>query len=493
LAEKGIAQVSAESLKVYIETYGCQMNLYDSELVGRLLEEDDHVLVEERAAADVVLINTCAVREGAEQRVLGQLGQWKPAKAGNPKLILGVLGCMSAHLADKIVAAHPHVDLVLGPDQYRRLPGLVRDLLVGREKQHILTRRDRTENYDEIYPARNSGTNAWVTIMRGCDNMCTFCIVPFTRGRERSRSVASVVAEVRRLAAEGFREVTLLGQNVNSYRDPEWVDDAGWFGAPGERRGAAFPELLRAVSTVAGVERVRFTSPHPKDFSAAMIREMAENPKVCKHMHLPMQAGSDRVLAKMRRDYTHEEFAALVERARAAMPEIGFSTDIIVGFPTESEAEFEDTLRLVERVQFDGAFTFEYSPREGAPSAKWEDDVPPAAKNRRLQRLIALQRRITAARAAACQGRVYEVLVESSSKKNDNELMGRTTCNRVVVVPADPRYGVGALVEVRVEEVASFTLRGRVTRVEGRALDELDPVRDAWTPRRGATALRATA
>lgn len=470
--------MNPESLKVYVETYGCQMNLYDSELVGRLLEEDDHVLVEDREGADVVLINTCAVREGAEQRVLGQLGQWKPVKAANPKLIVGVLGCMSAHLSDKIVDAHPHVDLVMGPDQYRKLPGIVRDLLVSREKQHILVRRDRTENYDEIYPARKSGTNAWVTIMRGCDNMCTFCIVPFTRGRERSRSVASVVEECRRLAADGFREVTLLGQNVNSYRDPDW--------SGGEGGGARFPELLRAVSAVDGIERIRFTSPHPKDFSAEMIREMAENPKVCKHMHLPMQAGNDRVLAKMRRDYTHEEFAALVERAREAMPGIGFSTDIIVGFPTETEAEFEDTLRLAERVRFDSAFTFEYSPREGAPSAKWEDDVPAAEKNRRLKRLIALQRRITEESAAACAGRVYEVLVESSSKKSDNELMGRTTCNRVVVVPTDPRYGVGALVVVHVDEVVSFTLRGHVTQVEGRALDGLDPVRDAWTPRRGA-------
>jgi tRNA-2-methylthio-N6-dimethylallyladenosine synthase len=477
--------VSIPSLKVYIETYGCQMNLYDSELVGSLLADDEHLMVDGREGADVVLINTCAVREGAEQRVLAQLGQFKPIKARNPQLILGVLGCMSAHLSDKIIAAHPHVDLVLGPDQYRKLPGIVRDLLVRREVQHILTRRDRTENYDEIYPARRSGTNAWVTIMRGCDNMCSFCIVPFTRGRERSRSVASVVEECRRLAAEGFREVTLLGQNVNSYRDAQWPGGEGGSAAPGQGPGAAFPQLLRAVSAVEGIDRIRFTSPHPKDFSAAMIDEMARNPKVCKHMHLPMQAGSDAVLARMRRGYTHDEFAALVERAREAMPGLGLSTDIIVGFPGETEADFGQTLRLVERVRFDSAFTFEYSPREGAPSARWEDDVPAAEKNRRLQRLIALQRRITEESAAACRGRVYEVLVESSSKKNDNELMGRTSCNRVVVVPADPRYGVGALVAVRVDEVASFTLRGTVMRVEGRALDDLDPLRDAWSPRRG--------
>jgi tRNA-2-methylthio-N6-dimethylallyladenosine synthase len=288
--------------------------------------------------------------------------------------------------------------------------------------------------------------------------------VPFTRGRERSRSVASVVEECRRLAAEGFREVTLLGQNVNSYRDPDWRPAV----PAGAADGARFPELLAAVAEVEGIRRIRFTSPHPKDFSAAMIREMADNGKVCKHMHLPMQAGNDRVLALMRRDYTGEDFARLVERARAAMPEMGLSTDIIVGFPTETEAEFEDTLRLAERVRFDSAFTFEYSPRPGAPSARWEDDVPAAEKNRRLRRLVELQRRITDEKAAACRGREYEVLIESRSKKSDLELMGRTTCNRVVVVPADARCQPGDLVRVRVDEVSAFTLRGVVTQAEAR-------------------------
>jgi tRNA-2-methylthio-N6-dimethylallyladenosine synthase len=473
------------SLKVYIETYGCQMNVSDSELVARLLEDDAHAIQEGLEGADVVLVNTCAVREGAEQRVIGQLASWKRLKQERPDMILGVLGCMSTHLSEKIAAGLPHVDLVMGPDQYRKLPGVIRDLVVGREAQIILTRRDKTENYDEIYPRRGGGPNAWVTVMRGCDNMCSFCIVPFTRGRERSRSVASVVEECRRLAAEGFREVTLLGQNVNSYRDPEWrpaqldgeLDTGpgparGLPGAPvlaaGQSDGARFPELLAAVAEVDGIDRIRFTSPHPKDFSEAMIRQMADNPKVCKHMHLPMQAGNDRVLRLMRRDYSHEDFARLVERARAALPEMGFSTDIIVGFPTETEADFEDTLRLVERVRFDSAFTFEYSPREGAPSAKWADDVPSTEKKRRLRRLVDLQRRITDEKAAACLGRSYGVLIESPSKKSDLELMGRTTCNRVVVVPADPRWPAGTLVTVRVAEVSSFTLRGVVTHVEGR-------------------------
>jgi tRNA-2-methylthio-N6-dimethylallyladenosine synthase len=456
--------VAHDALKVYIETYGCQMNVSDSELVARLLEDDAHQLQDGLEGADVVLVNTCAVREGAEQRVLGQLASWKRLKQERPRLILGVLGCMSAHLSEKITRSLPHVDLVMGPDQYRKLPGAIRDLVVSREKQVILTRRDKTENYEQIYPSRRGGTNAWVTVMRGCDNMCSFCIVPFTRGRERSRSVASVVEECRRLAAEGFREVTLLGQNVNSYRDPDWRPAV----PAGAADGARFPELLAAVAEVEGIRRIRFTSPHPKDFSAAMIREMADNGKVCKHMHLPMQAGNDRVLALMRRDYTGEDFARLVERARAAMPEMGLSTDIIVGFPTETEAEFEDTLRLAERVRFDSAFTFEYSPRPGAPSARWEDDVPAAEKNRRLRRLVELQRRITDEKAAACRGREYEVLIESRSKKSDLELMGRTTCNRVVVVPADARCQPGDLVRVRVDEVSAFTLRGVVTQAEAR-------------------------
>lgn len=453
-----------DSLKVYIETYGCQMNVSDSELVARLLENDAHRIQPDIDGADVVLVNTCAVREGAEQRVIGQLASWKRLKQERPDMILGVLGCMSTHLSEKLAHSLPHVDLIMGPDQYRRLPAVIRDLVVGREAQVILTRRDKTENYEDIYPSRRAGVNAWVTVMRGCDNMCTFCIVPFTRGRERSRSVSSVVEECRRLAAEGFREVTLLGQNVNSYRDAEWQTQVH----AGVADGARFPELLCAVSEVEGIDRIRFTSPHPKDFSAAMIREMAGNAKVCKHMHLPMQAGNDRVLQLMRRDYTHDEFAQLVERARAAMPDMGFSTDVIVGFPTETEAEFRDTLRLVERVRFDSAFTFEYSPREGAPSAKWVDDVPADAKNRRLQELMALQRRITEEKAAACQGLEYEVLIESASKKSDLELMGRTTCNRVMVVPADPRLKPGVMVTARVQEVSSFTLRGVVTQIEGR-------------------------
>lgn len=452
-------------LKVYIETYGCQMNEYDSELVAGLLQQDAHTLVPSLDQADVVLVNTCAVRENAEQRVFAQLARYKKAKDSRQgDMTIGVLGCMSQHLKNAITAAHPYVDLVCGPDQYRQLPRVIRDLSISREQQFILTGKDKTENYDHIYPSRRTGVNAWVTVMRGCDNMCSFCIVPFTRGRERSRSVESVVEECSRLALEGFREVTLLGQNVNSYRD-------------GESR---FAELLQAVSQVEGIDRIRFTSPHPKDFSPGMMDQMANNPKVCKHMHLPMQAGNDQVLERMRRNYTHRDFVELVETARRRVPDIGFSTDIIVGFPGETADQFEDTLRLVETVRFESAFTFEYSPREGAPSARWEDDVPPSEKNRRLRALIELQQRITLEKAAACAGHTFEVLLEGPSRRDPGELVGRTSCNRVVVVPADPRWGAGSLVTVQVGQVVNFTLKGRVTHVEGHTLDGLPA---DWQPR----------
>ncbi|MCA9783025.1 MAG: tRNA (N6-isopentenyl adenosine(37)-C2)-methylthiotransferase MiaB [Candidatus Cloacimonetes bacterium] len=453
------------SLKVYIETYGCQMNEYDSELVASLLEQDSHRLVPTLDDADVVLVNTCAVRENAEQRVFAQLARYKKAKeARSGDMTIGILGCMSQHLKESITAAHPYVDLVCGPDQYRQLPAVIRDLTVSREQQYILINKDRTENYDQIYPARKTGVNAWVTVMRGCDNMCSFCIVPFTRGRERSRSIASVVEECVKLAGEGFREVTLLGQNVNSYKD-------------GDQH---FADLLQAVSHVDGIDRIRFTSPHPKDFSDAMMDQMAHNPKVCKHMHLPMQAGNDRVLDVMRRHYTHEEFAQLVQRARERVPGIGFSTDIIVGFPTETAEEFEDTLRLVEKVRFESAFTFEYSPREGAPSARWEDDVTPVEKNRRLRELVALQQSITMEKAAECVGRSFEVLLEGPSRKQDSELVGRSSCNRVVVVPEDPRWTEGTLVTVAVDRAVNFTLKGCVTAVEGIPLERLPA---DWKPR----------
>ncbi len=455
-------------LKIYIETYGCQMNLYDSELVGGMLQDDHHRMVEDLAEADVVLVNTCAVRENAEQRVFAQLARYRKAKeAREGDMTIGILGCMSQHLKDKITDAHPYVDLVCGPDQYRELPRVIRDLTVSREKQFILCRKDKTENYDEIYPSRKSGVNAWVTIMRGCDNMCSFCIVPFTRGRERSRSVESVVRECEKLAAEGFREVTLLGQNVNSYKD-------------GEQR---FDALLQAVSQVEGIGRIRFTSPHPKDFSEGMMAQMADNPKVCKHMHLPMQAGNNRVLEVMRRGYTREDFAALVRKARERVPGIGFSTDIIVGFPTETAEEFEQTLELVQDVRFESAFTFEYSPREGAPSAKWEDDVSPVEKNRRLRALIEAQQRITHEKAAACVGGSFEVLLENESRRDAGELMGRSSCNRVVVVGRDPRWDTGTMVQVEIERAVNFTLRGRVTHVEGTPLEDLSA---DWQPPRAA-------
>ncbi len=454
----------SQSPTFYLETYGCQMNVNDSELVATLLRGAGYAQTQTIDNADIVLANTCAVREGAENRVLAQIARYKQHKDQRPGTIIGILGCMSTHLAGKLLEGNSALDLVMGPDQYRQLPRVIADLRAGAAPR-LLAELDSSEIYEELYPTRGSGVNAWVTIMRGCNNMCAYCIVPYTRGRERSRRVEAVVEEVRHAAAQGFREITLLGQNVNSFRDRQHL--------VASEQGAGFAHLLRAVSAVEGVDRIRFTSPHPKDFSADVLHEMAGNPKVCHHMHLPLQAGGNDVLKRMRRGYTAERFLELVSEARRLMPDLGLGTDIIVGFPGESERDFQDTLRVVEEVRFDSAFTFAYSPREGAESARWEDDVPPEVKGRRLQQLIDLQRRITLENAAACKRRSYEVLVESTSKKSDNELTGRTSCNRVAVFPRDPRFGIGSLVHVRVDEVSAFTLRGCVTHVEGTPLEEL--------------------
>ena len=453
-----------DSLSFYIETYGCQMNVNDSELVCTLLAGAGHEQTTEIAAADIILANTCAVREGAENRVLAQIARYRQHKQARPGTIIGILGCMSTHLAGKLLKAQPELDLVMGPDQYRQLPHVIADLRAGSES-HLLAELDSGELYEDLYPTRSQGVNAWVTIMRGCNNMCSYCIVPYTRGRERSRSVEAVVGEVRQAVEQGFREITLLGQNVNSYRDRQ-CQSAG-------AQGAGFAYLLHAVSEVEGLDRIRFTSPHPKDFTQDVLEEMASNPKVCHHMHLPLQAGSDDVLKRMRRGYSGARFLDLVRQARKLMPDLGLGTDLIVGFPGESEEDFQDTLRLVEEIRFDSAFTFAYSPREGAESARWEDDIPDEVKSRRLQQLIDLQRRITLEQAAACTGRSFEVLVESTSKKSDNEFTGRTSCNRVTVFPRDSRFSIGSLVRVRVDEVSAFTLRGCVTHVEGTPLDKL--------------------
>lgn len=431
--------------KVYIETYGCQMNEYDSDIVRSFLKRGEYALAAGPEEAGVILLNTCAVREHAHQRIYGRLDQFRRLKAKQPGLVIGVLGCMAQNLQEDLVERRRLVDLVAGPDSYRRLPELIRQVRHAREPV-LSVELSEYETYSDICPEQVSGVNAWVAVMRGCDNFCTFCVVPYTRGRERSRTPDSVVEEVKRLAGRGCRQVTLLGQNVNSYRAGE-CDFAG---------------LLERVSRVEGIERLRFTSPHPKDFPDSLLRVMVENPKVCRHIHLPLQSGSDRILHRMNRTYTREEFLLLVRRIRELDPEMGLTTDVIVGFPTETEGEFLDTCRVMEEVEFDSAFIFKYSERKGTTAArKWPDDVPAEVKSERINRLIEVQRRIALARNRAQIGRDVSVLVEGESKKSDREFMGRSGDNRTVVFPRDGALP-GELVSVRITAATGVTLRGEI-------------------------------
>ncbi|MGH7274343.1 MAG: tRNA (N6-isopentenyl adenosine(37)-C2)-methylthiotransferase MiaB, partial [Nitrospiria bacterium] len=365
-------------MKVFLETYGCQMNEYDSELIRSILELSDHEICPSIAEAEVVLINTCAIRENAYRKIFGRLDTLRPMKDQRKPFVVGVLGCMAQNLKEELFD-HPVVNLIVGPDNYRALPKLI-DQVIETDGQEIDADLSEYETYGDIAPARIEGVNAWVAIMRGCDNFCTFCVVPYTRGRERSRSMQGILDEVRSLAEKGFRQVTLLGQNVNSYLDRE----------------ATFAKLILKVADTPGIERVRFTSPHPKDFPEPLLEAIANHPCICKHIHLPLQAGSDRILELMNRTYTRKEYLELVEKIRGRIPEVALTTDLIVGFPTETEVDFGETAEVIEQVGFDNAFIFKYSERKGTIAArKYPDDIPPDTKTDRIVRLLDLQRRIS--------------------------------------------------------------------------------------------------
>ena len=419
----------------YIETYGCQMNVADSELMAGVLQREGLHAVSTADEAQVILVNTCAVRDHAEQRVFGRVGELKRHK--QPGAVLGVVGCMAQRLGERLLKRAPYVDFVVGPDGYRQLPALVRRAREG----------DRTtetaflaqEHYEDIVPQRTTGASAWVTVQRGCDYRCTFCIVPYTRGAERSRKLEDVVREVRSLVERGVSEVTLLGQTVNSYHDG--THD---FGA-----------LLRAVGGVAGIRRIRFTSPHPNDFSDAVIDAMAGTGAVCEYVHLPVQSGSDRVLKRMVRRYTRQAYLDVVRRLRERIPGLTMSTDVIVGFPGESDEDFEATLSLVREVEFDGAFTFKFSPREGTPALKLPDAVPDDVASERLARLIALVREVGRARNAAVVGETFEVLVEGPAPKGGG-LQGRTRHFRTAVFDG-PASWIGTYRKVRLTGTTGAT------------------------------------
>ncbi len=433
-----------KNLKVYIETYGCQMNEYDSQLVKSILATAGHTFTKSEKDAQVILLNTCAVRENAHTKIYHRLQHLKHVKAKSREAVtIGILGCMAQNLRDELLDSHSEVDFIVGPDSYRELPRIITDNRLTGETAHAL-QLSRTETYSGVDPIRSGGVNAWIAVMRGCDNMCTFCVVPYTRGRERSRSPKSVIAEVESLVQHGYKQVTLLGQNVNSYNHD----------------GSDFADLIGAVADVPGVERVRFTSPHPKDFPDALLQVIATHPKVCKHIHLPLQSASNRILEAMHRTYTIEQFVELVEEMRSRIPGVALSTDIIVGFPRESDAEFEETVRAMESIRFDFAFIFKYSERKGTGAArKLKDDVPPDTKTERIVRLVELQKQITGEINQGLVGQTFEVLVHEVSPKDPDCLVGRTGTFKPVVFPAGSAKP-GDLVEVRVDRSRGARLFG---------------------------------
>jgi len=413
--------------RVYIETYGCQMNVSDSELMFGVLGREGYVRTEDPAEADVLLVNTCAVRDHAEQRVLGRMGELKRYK--RPGDVLGVVGCMAQRLGPKLLERVPQVDLVIGPDGYRGLPELIAQARAGERAADVAFKG--WEHYEDVPPVRGNPISAFVTVQRGCDYRCTFCIVPMTRGPQRSRKLADVVGEVARLTGAGTTEVTLLGQTVNSYHDGEHD----------------FADLLRAVGAVDGIRRVRFTSPYPTDFTPRVLAAMAETPATCEHVHLPVQSGSSRTLKRMLRRYDRDRYLDVVASLRAAVPGISLSTDIIVGFPGETEDEFEETLSLVEQVRFDDAYTFKYSVREGTPAVRIKDHVAEEIKTERIGRLIALVRRVARQKNVGLIGTTHEVLVEGPAKRG-GLLQARTRTNKIALLDG-PSEWIGTYRRVR--------------------------------------------
>jgi tRNA-2-methylthio-N6-dimethylallyladenosine synthase len=403
--------------RIYIETYGCQMNVADSELMFGVLGREGYVRADHPAEADVMLVNTCAVRDNAEQRVIGRMGELQRHK--RPGDVLGVVGCMAQRLGPILLERVPKIDLVVGPDAYRNLPELIDRAGHGQRASDVEFRD--WEHYEDVPPMREKSPTAFVTVQRGCDYRCTFCIVPFTRGPERSRRLEDVVREVEALAAGGTTEVTLLGQTVNSYHDGRHD----------------FADLLRAVGAVSGIRRLRFTSPYPTEFTERVIEAMASTPAVCEHVHLPVQSGSDAVLRRMLRRYTRARYLEVVAALRSAVPGITFSTDIIVGFPGETEAQFEETLTLVTDADFDDAYTFKYSVREGTPAVRLRDHVPDDVASARLERLIEAVRANTRRKNVARVGELHEVLVERPARRGDL-MLGRTRTNQLVLLDLPP-------------------------------------------------------
>lgn len=440
------------TLKVYIRTFGCQMNDYDSaKMADVLAAAEGYVLTKVAEEADVILFNTCSVREKAQEKVFTDLGMVKHLKQKKPELLIGVGGCVASQEGAAIVQRAPYVDIVFGPQTLHRLPTLMEKRRRSGEAQVDISFPE-IEKFDHLPPARTEGVAAFVSIMEGCSKYCTFCVVPYTRGEEVSRPLTDVLAEIAGLASRGIKEVTLLGQNVNAYR-----------GAMEDGEAADFAMLLELVADVPGIERIRFTTSHPREFTQRLIDAYASLPKLAAYVHLPVQSGSDRILAAMKRGYTALEYKSIVRRLREVRPDISLSSDFIVGFPGETAADFEATLRLIEEVNFDASYSFLYSPRPGTPAANLVDETPHAEKMRRLYRLQEQINQQARAISEAMVGTVQRVLVEGHSKKDINELMGRTENNRIVNFPAtkdEHEQFIGRFIEAKISQALPHSLRG---------------------------------
>lgn len=460
--------IDEERPKVYIETYGCQMNVNDSEVILSILQKNGYALTEDMDRADVILANTCSIRDNAEQRIWGRIEQFRLQKKRNPQVVIGIVGCMAERLKDKLLEK---VDLVAGPDAYRSLPALLRDIRPDSPQINVLLSREET--YADISPVRldRNGVSAYISIMRGCNNVCSYCVVPYTRGAERSRDPHSIVREARELFENGYKEVNLLGQNVDSYLWKECREGAAE-GVPAgdaeEGEVVNFARLLEMVAAISPELRVRFSTSHPKDISDEVISTIAAHENICRHIHLPVQSGSSRILEKMRRKYDREWYLERVAKIREVMPDCGLSTDVIAGFCSETEQDHKDTLSLFEQVCFDSAFMFQYSERPGTLASRhYPDDVPPEVKTARLNEIIALQTKMSLKSNQKDMGKTFKVLIEGPSKRNPNDLCGRAGNNKMCVFTSMAAeratqglapLGAGDYVNVKVVDCTSATL-----------------------------------
>ena len=453
---------SSNSKKLYIESYGCQMNMNDSEIVASILSKQGFNTTQKLEEADLVLVNTCSIREKAETTVRNRLKKYNAVKKTNKKMKVGVLGCMAERLKEKFLEEEKIVDLVVGPDAYRDLPNLLEEINEGRDAVNVILSKEET--YADVSPVRlnSNGVSAFVSITRGCDNMCTFCVVPFTRGRERSRDPKSILEEIQSMVDQNFKEITLLGQNVDSYL---------WYGGGlkkdfkrasemAQATAVNFAQLLDMSATRFPKTRIRFSTSNPQDMSIEVIKTMAKHKNICKYIHLPIQSGSNNMLKAMNRQHTREDYLNLVKKIYELIPEMNLSQDMITGFCGETEDDHKDTLELMESVKYSFGFMFAYSERPGTLAAKkMEDNVPLAIKKRRLQEVIDLQQKHSLYRAKEHLGKIQEVLIEGTSKKNENEWKGRNTQNTVVVFPKE-HYKIGDFVNVKIEDCTTATLKG---------------------------------